>query len=263
MRLYKFCKPEHNAIRSHQLLVGSLQYYRSIENEEIADKGEGSYKFNIQFSDQIKIDIEIANLLFDGAIGYGNNHNFRIPGSFSAHVKHLEIGSVSDDFVIINKAEVQIDRVFPNIFIFCMSIQPENSKNPFQGYSDEWSIPIQNANEFARIISMLIQENIRFSDIGHQITENNPISSLNRIQVAWQHKPVIYRDRDIIYNKDNLYNKDSLIETVINIPFVKPKKFSSENEYRFAFQIQDGTHVFPPISERIFLPLNHLNRILG
>lgn len=260
MNLYKFCRPEHKIGDAKFLRMGTLFDFREIENDEIRDEAEGTYKFDIEFRVKVELDRRIANLLLSGAMHFGSEKPpVQIPGTISADVKNIKIVDNTGENVIVEDTSVSVTRTVNNQFIFCMSYMDGGEPiSPFSDYNSYWSIPVWRANEFAQKLSELIMSHSPFSEINEDIQNKNSFSSFANISIQWNYGPVNYIDKNIIFDNAADISYDKFLNTMINIPFTKPRKFSSEREYRFAFRISDRSLEYPPKSP-IFVPLNTLH----
>ncbi|MCZ8185406.1 MAG: hypothetical protein O9308_03430 [Beijerinckiaceae bacterium] len=260
MPLFKYCKKEHNIKTSSGIFLGTLDLYKEIENHEIADTGEGQFFFNIKFERNTKIDLDIANLIFHGVARFGEGKRVFLPGYVNAKVKNIKINKITDEYVEIECAESEIHRTIQNSFIFCMSDQDE-PKKVFDGYDDFWSIPDHKISQFASKISRLLIENLEINDI--KLQPNSKIIKLRDINIRFEHGRVRYESRNLVFNDQIEYNRNRIIDTLTNIPFIKPEKFKNENEYRFVFYVSDHEKYIEPKLKSILLPNNIFSNIVA
>src|SRR5688572_13686171 len=140
MPLIKFCKAAHNIRRAGTLQIGSLYWYRGIENKEIRDASEGKFEFSIDFPEEIELDRRWANLLFHPLVGFGDTADApRFAGSISAHAERMHLVRQTRDSVIVKETRVKIERTVNNCLMFCMSLFEGAHHNPFVDYEDHWT----------------------------------------------------------------------------------------------------------------------------
>ena len=257
MQLFKFCKPEHNINKGAKLQIGTLYGYRKIENLELRDEHEGVYHFTIDFPQEITLDRQWSNLLFQGAINFGGRDETpRLPGDMNAEITKLHVVAQTGNHVIVKDTSVKITRNINNCLIFCMSLLDAPEAKPFEGYNDHWSVALQNTNDFSQRLGSLIfqQANLSLFE-GLGLSDHTP-ASLRRLGIHVRHKKVTYRDRHIVITKDNIPKYEEILETLSDIAFVKPERFNKESEYRFIFELNDGRRSFSPKTENLLLTLN-------
>ena len=262
MSLFKFCNPEHNVHRGSHVQVGTLFKYRDIEDAGLRDEHEGKYQFQITFPKPIELDRRWANLLLQGAIAFGDTHDVpRFAGSFSTHIDKLHIIEQKGDSVIVEDTQIKIDRGVHNCLLFCMSAFPDAAPSPFPQYSDNWSFPDALANEFGRRLGSLIYQQAKLSSFDDSIAKTHSAATVTALSLNVRHQRVIYRDREIIITPESRPPFDELIQVLSDIAFIKPKKYSAEQEYRFAFELGDGRNIFPPKVDHLLLNPNILTNL--
>lgn len=259
MQLFKFCNQEHNIHRGAKLQVGTLFGYRTIEDPELKDEAEGKYKFQIDFPEPIELDRRWANLLLQGTIAFGETADVpRFPGSYRAHAERLHMVTQTKDGVVVTDTRIQIEREVPNCLIFCMSLLDSAEKKPFGTYSDHWSIPEHRADEFGRRLGSLIFQQAKLSAFDEAILNRHSAATVQGLSLNVRHQRVTYRDRQLVITPKSRPSFEELVGVLSDIAFVKPERFSSEQEYRFVFSLVDGQAIFPPRVERLLLNPNVL-----
>lgn len=263
-RIIKFCKKEHNVFNGGKLLIGNLEKYRSIENDELVDGGEGTFEFQIEFLDGAVISAEWANLIFQGLIGFGDTgKSVRLPGHVSAHVEELNINHVLGDKVDFKYARAKIQYTYPNAFLFCASMAQNESKeeNPFEQYDDSWVVGSdQNTlNAFSARIGRLIIEQALGRHIARS-TENLSFAMLKDLGVQIRHGPVQYVDRLLKITEETDQNFDNLIQQYLDVPFCKTKDYQNEKEYRFMFVPTAVDRLLTVENLDLFLEMHTLKR---
>lgn len=259
MQLIKFCKPEHNIHRGAKLQLGTLYGYRSIEDPAIRDEAEGTFEFNIEFPEEIELDRQWCNLLFQGTFAFGQANDIpRFQGGFSTHVERLHMVRQNADSVVLRDTLVKITRNMNNSFIFCMSLMDDIQKRPFDDYEDNWAFSEHKANEFSRRLGGLIFNQAKLNDFDDVISKIHSPATASRLNLNVKHQKVTYRNRNLQINPANKPSFHELVEVLSNIEFLKPESFQHENEYRFVFELNDGQSIFTPKSKSLLLTLNPL-----
>ncbi len=258
MPLFKFCHPAHHIQRAATLKVGTLHGYRALENPELRDSGEGKYDFSLSFDGEVTLETRLANLLLSGAVGFGDTDGkVGIPGNFSAYVERLQIVRSDPKGVTVADTQVNISRSLSNCLVFCMSQLDDARQCPFEGYDAHWSIRDDAAEVFVRRLGNLIFQHAKLSSFEPDVRQIHSASSVQSLQLSFQHRRVIYRDRNFHVTRENVPSFDDVLRLVNEIPFVKPIRFSNEQEYRFTFTLADGQRLFIPIGD-VYLPLSFI-----
>lgn len=254
MQLIKFCKPEHNIHRGAKLQLGTLFGYRSIENAELRDEAEGRYEFTIEFPNEIELDRRWCNLLFQGTFSFGDSDDTpRFPGSHTTYTEKLHVVRQTANGVVIRDTTVRISRSVNNCLIYCMSLLETAGASPFLQYKDHWGFPINKAEQFTHRLGSLIFQQAKLSQFDDAISENHSPATVQTLVLQGMHRKVIYRDRHLRITEQSRPTLEDLMEILADIPFVKPKRFAHENEYRFVFELHDGQRFFPPKQQNLLV----------
>jgi len=262
MPLFKFCKPEHNLHRGAKLQVGTLYKYRQIEDPGLRDEHEGKYRFHVTFPRPIELDRRWTNLLLQGAVAFGDASDVpRFPGSFQTYIEKLHVIETKPNSVVVEGTRIQVERDVPNCLMLCMSAFPDAGCNPFPQYSDSWSFPEHLANEFSRRLGSLIYQQAKLSSFADSILKLHSPATVTALSLNVRQQRVIYRDREITITPESRPSFEELIKIFSDIAFVKPTKYSSEQEHRFVFELSDGRHMFEPKVDHLLLNPNVLTSI--
>lgn len=264
MLLAKSCKPEHNIKTSKTIRVGSLNEYRTTENLQIADKGEGTITFSLHFDGEVEVPIRFYNLISGAASqiiqdGYAvPDHSF--PGHSHCYWEHERYQIRRNGFITLIDSSAIITRKAFNSFVFCMSeVRDElECKNMFEDYSDSWLVPKERAEYWLRGVNYLLHKRIKEEhDLGNYITPKGIPPEELVMRVA--HRPVTYQPRDIRINNQNPHNFEEVINSLAHISFTKPEDpFAKEKEYRFEFIITHKGAVIEPSVNSIILDVPEL-----
>jgi hypothetical protein len=254
----------HNGAK---LLVGNLSKYRTIEVAELADSGEGTFDFSIEISGRVEMENSWANLLFQGAIGLGDDQNaIRFPGFFETKAENIEIESVGLSSTIFTRAFARIRCTYPNAWIFCASISDGDplKRNPFQAYDDYWEVgqDQRSLDEFAYKVASLISRQIAVRKIDFDIA-SLPFAAFKQLGISVRHGPVQYLPREIMINQHTPQNIKQIVQAYLDVPLCKPLSYSNEREYRFMFAPSVGGRDLGVIQEDLFLNPNYLTGPYG
>lgn len=259
MRLFKFCNPEHNLFKGSRIRVGTLYGYRHIENSDLRDDKEGQYTFQLSFPERIELDRDWANLVLQRAIAFGETRHLpQFPGNFSVHIENLQVVKQTPTGVVVENTRVQIERHVPNCLIFCMSAFESANSNPFPRYKDHWSISEASAQDFGVRLGNLIFQQVKLSSFDEALSRRHSPATVPTLSLGLRHKRVIYRERELVITPDHRPSFDELLQAMADIPFVKPLKHESEQEYRFVYDLRDPGHIYPPKIEPVDINPNAL-----
>lgn len=241
MYLVKSCRKEHNVKTSDTLMLGSLYYYRSVENLEIRDEGEGTATYEISIDGPIAIDRGWLNTILQGAVKHRSDEEpHRLSGELdiNLHTYHWLPGPAQGP-INVNKLHATIKRQCFNSFVFCMSSveTPEVAEEIFKGYEDYWMIPESKsealAGEIARALDKAVREGRR---TGNHVIDPN--ISFDDLTYHCQRTTVMYTSREVLINHHSAVTAEEFLKRLTNIAFLKPLKFSHEKEYRFCFTLE-------------------------
>ncbi|CAM4096066.1 hypothetical protein BOTU111921_11490 [Bordetella tumbae] len=238
MRLVKSCRPEHNVrtTLAAQIQLGTFNYYRAHENQEIADSLEASNSLAVSIRGPIKIPARFYNALVGERFSFEAERYppiCKLPTALETHVKILRVRL--GDPVLVFEAEFDIHRALPNGFTFCMSQLDDASIRPFQSYEDSWSIPWEKADLFAwhlgRMVAMQ-HEPGWFEPRFLEDWESGKIAA-GKLVFNTHHRAVLYSDRElkILSGTEDELNK--VFTRIRTLAFTKPSHFAPEREYRF------------------------------
>lgn len=270
MKLIKSCRSEFNPLKGADIQVGSYEYYRSVENDEIRDAGEASVGVEIEWLGRHEISADLYNELMQGGVHIGGGDvKSRIPGNFSMRIHNLNIVKSIGDKVVIENFSATIHRCHMNNYIYCMSLVEDDSMGGiFDGYDDFWSLPMDKANDFALFLASELREQLNISDFSYDAMKDLSFSQIERggLHVHVQHQAVQYLDRKVSLNSSNEKEVVDALSRIGNMVFTKPSEFSSDREYRFQFSFYlnfpDGRRLFvSPEKDRFLIRLNRLKMI--
>lgn len=259
MLLAKSCKPEHNIKTGRTIRIGSLNEYRTTENLQIADRGEGTITFSLHFDGEVEIPMSFFNLINGAGVQIVQDGYACIDQSFTGHSHcnwaRMEYEIRKNGFVTLIDSSATINRRSFNSFVFCMSeVRDElECRNMFKDYTDCWSIPRERAEYWLRGVNYLLHKRIKDEhDLGNFIIpkEISPEELVMRVA----HRPITYQPRDIHINNQNSKDFESVISSLKNISFTKPEDpFAKEKEYRFEFIITHKNRIIEPSVNSIIL----------
>jgi hypothetical protein len=259
--IVKYCHEEHNCLKGSKLLIGNTYKYRSIENDELRDDGEGTFDFSIEILEGATLPTQWANLIFQGIIAFGNAPPIRFPGRFDAHIESVEIDAVRENDIVFKHAKANIKFSDLNKFVFCTSsveLDPM-AERPFQQYNDFWVVgqsQDQLDNFAGRIASALLHQ-MKFQNLKMQLTDKR-VADFKNLVINVEHRKVEYVERNLVINKELIGNFDAIIRTYLSSSFVKTKNFSREREYRFVFSPIINNQIIEVSNTDVLLDLNLL-----
>lgn len=246
--LFKFCPTDKNPLNGcNTIRLGTLFGFRNIENELLRDEGEGEFEYKIRFPSLTQVSQEWIS-------------QFELGGGGSAQVGRMVVvnGKISIEDVTLKGSD-------HNCWIFCVSMSGDAAGNISEAHQDKWKVPSPRVNDFVSYLTQLLWENISASDLPDSLLGG---SSLHQIQtglsLSAEMRAVKYVDRREI----NIYNEqDFPVERIKNlkaeIPFMKPKRFEAEREFRFAFWLNYKNERVSITDKAKILHLRPIDRFLG
>ncbi len=132
------------------------------------------------------------------------------------------------------------------------------NNNPFDSYTDYWNFPIEKAEQFAIRIGKLIISQAPMEAFEQEHIKKLSVESLKNLKLHIRNQKVLYNDRVLNVTNENMITFNDLVRTINDIPFMKPTTYKNEREYRFAFVLNDGEKVIPPVIDDIYVELNAL-----
>lgn len=263
IRTVKFCESQHNALNGSSILIGNLQKYREIEKAEIVDDGEGGFDFIVDISGGAVVPNSWANLIFQGAIGFGDGEAVRVPGRVSAHIDSLHIEYTGEHETAFEHARAKIRYDCPNAFLFCTSMVAGDPKdeNQFSSYDDFWEVAQGQGdqNRFATKLGQMIFATASAAYLESDLSHFS-LAELQNMAIDVRHGPVHYVDREFLITKKTDQNFEMMIKKYLDVPFCKPVSYSKEKEYRFLFTPRLGDQIVPVKNKDLFVEVNVLKQ---
>lgn len=219
--LFKFCDPKHNIVSGcNTIRLGTLWGFRSEEDDFLRDRGEGEFEYKIKFPKPTQVS---SAWLSEFSADVGERLSIK---GFGANNGIYEIESAS------------LRGSFSNSWIFCLSRSQSAAGNISRAYNDKWMIEGKNINKFSQYVAGLLFESIRISDLPETLLRDYSIKEIYEgISLDFQMRAVQYVDRFIEINSEEDLPVQRLREIKQNIPFMKPKIFSEEQEFRIVYSL--------------------------
>lgn len=219
--LFKFCDPKYNIIDGcNSLRIGTLWGFRKEENDLLRDEGEGEFEFKIDFPAVTPVSQAwVSEFEFDagGAINIGE---MRFDGGGVAIKSATLKGSTH------------------NCWIFCVSLSDRAAGYVSKAHDSKWMIPEKKIQEFGIFVASLLRSQISLHDLPSHLVEKHSVQELHSgLALQVQMQKVEYTDRIKEVRDESDFPLEKVRELKKNIAFIKPKRFSAEQEFRFAFWI--------------------------
>lgn len=234
--LTKYCSKDHN-IRAgcNSLRIGTLYGFREEENALLRDEGEGSFSYRISFPDYTPVPDSWVNE-FSTIVGTAFEPDMKITDG-QAHIKSLTI-----------------DGGEPNAWIYCTSMGISNVSGSLStAHTDSWNFPMESAKNFLELLIFSLSKTSTLEDIPEH--ERNVISFgqfLNEFKLEGKMGPVEYVDRNLSISSVQEFPISEIKKLKERIPFMKPKRFKDENEFRMVIRLFiAGRQISVPIAARI------------
>ncbi|WP_299924202.1 hypothetical protein [uncultured Pelagimonas sp.] len=238
------------------LQLGSFDYYRTIENDDLRDEFEA--KRHTVF-ENCKLSSRDWNFLSGGGLASKGYSTPELYGELTLAMPGEVVILNRDGWVEI-KGRIVCDYTSFDSFICCTSIDDGSFAWPHDPVgTDHWTIKYKDANKFSEALRQIVKKHLQNDEtLLEQISELNelPAGQLTKetIRVAARYDWVEYKTRRISYTGDlRGLNLSDGLEHLLS-PFVKDpiEKFKSEREYRFCFNVLFKTE------ERQFRPIRKL-----
>jgi hypothetical protein len=228
--VFKHCNPEHNiATGAKDILIGTLEGFRKIEKQKLADAGEGMYYYNIDIAEPISADW--ATKLTKDLETHNGNYNV---SNFDWKNRKLQF------------EKFQFNSVSLNAWVFCMSLS--GVIGTVADYTSCWKLDGNKIHTFSIKIAQLIKSSLTFEMLPDEVTDVVPIEQLpRRLGIEVRHRQIGYLERDVTLTSEGDLPINQIDEWKESIAFTKPISYFSEDEYRFIFYLTlDGNRVSVP-----------------
>ncbi|PZX26353.1 hypothetical protein LY44_01047 [Rhodobacter capsulatus] len=219
--LFKFCAPEHNIFNGcNTIRVGTLWGFRDEENAHLRDEGEGTLDYKIRFPDLTPVSNEWIS---------------EIGGDIA---RNVHIGQMQFSNGIFSIREASIAASYANCWVFCVSTTSDAAGNISCAHNSKWTIPGEKVTDFATYIAQLLWESVDLLDLPATIRDTKSLQEIQRgLSLNAEMRPVTYRDRVIIATCEEDFPVSEVRALKESIPFIKPRSFESEREFRFLFHL--------------------------
>jgi hypothetical protein len=255
VRLVKHCKKEHNIFTNSEakLQLGSLYYYRSIEDPDIRDEEEGIFIYKITAGEHEALTFEASNLLF-GEINQGQYYEevFKHRGTTKLVVEKSQTlefshfpGPDGKPIFYISRCDGTITRELFDTYIFCMSIDDGTDEAKFSEYDDSWSIPIEDAGKLSRAIAISIATQAPISS-WKGLQEAATLIPDGKTVIETRHGNVHYMNKSVVVDGSDNAAVLNLINRVNDSAFTKPPSYLNDKEYRFIFMVNRDSYAYEP-----------------
>lgn len=250
MYLVKSCYQRDNIRIRKTIKIGTLTEYRDTEDEQIADRHEGS----------ISLFFDLNN--FHMPIPLHNQINTFSHASSNFHLKELQLrpNPLFSNHLYAKKYSAESSLVKLNRYIFCISAL-QNAlmcQDIFKEYDDFWYFNSDRIKLFGDIISTAI-----LKEINNRTNNNEELFTTSikgkPLNLRWYANRIVYTQRDIEIDNLRLYkNQDEIRYYLSEGHMVKPKSFQHEQEFRFVFDIYCNGTLVHPLNKPLFADAQHL-----
>ncbi|WP_152650903.1 hypothetical protein [Pantoea anthophila] len=232
MYIVKSCHSRNNPFVGKTIRIGSIDEYRHTEIEEIADKGEATFSFNIDLN-----NAHISIALFN-ALQYGN-------GMLSTSMVEEWSGmrrSPVEGYIYFQRMKGRHIWNGNNCLVFCMSCldAPEDASELFDSYDDYWYFEENKLQMVGELIRQQVESKLKKNilDTGNKAA----VKRAKRFSCKMKVQKVTYSSRhiNIRNNSHDARGSKFLTEIVQNYRYLKPERYSHEKEVRFIFECYDG-----------------------
>lgn len=252
--LTKFCPPEFNIRKDcNTIRIGTLYGFRAIENEQLRDAGEGTFRYSVEFPEPTKVSHEwISAFEVEGGAESG------IDSGVEANITGF---SIMPDGVVVES--MSLSGSCHNCWIYCLSKSSGSAGNISDTHQDKWSISIDKLEEFANYLAVQLLDSLVFSDLPESIANDFGLLELGkRLSVKFEIRDVGYGSREVhLLSEDDL--PISEIEFIRDsVAFIKPKMFVDEREVRIAFWLYFDNKRISISGREKFISLRPIDKII-
>lgn len=244
--LFKFCPSKYDISNGcNTIRIGTLWGFREEENELLRDKGEGEFEFRIQFPKLTPVSNEWISEIGMDASG-------------SAYIEEMQ----SDGGAISIKGAT-LKGSSHNCWIFCVSMGGDAVGNVSEAHESQWTIPGDKVQEFGNFLATSIWKNVSIDDLDPNFSKNHSLQEINAgLALQMEMRPVIYDVRDAHIQSEIDFPVDKVRELKSSIPFLKPKTFSLEKEFRFAFWLSFNNQRISVNNKPKILQLREIDQLI-
>ncbi|HCP24904.1 MAG TPA: hypothetical protein DIT85_00210 [Pantoea ananatis] len=248
MFMVKSCFSKDNIHSRKTVKIGTLDEYRNTEHEQIVDKFEGTFRFNINLVDA-HIDSGVFHFL-------QSSHN-----SFVKHYYHdmqMQGSShVVDNSYFLKKFDMVIELQNTNRFIFCISHlkNVDDCIGIFEDYDDHWSFKASYTKLVTEELSASLNKEIMIREsAGIKVFEGEYEPEKLSFKVTIQ--KIDYKHRSMQIDNELFYRElTKIIEAFKGTSFIKPDSYAKEKEFRFIFDFYYQGKLLSPKSKSIIIPI--------
>lgn len=245
MYLVKSCYQRDNIWNRKTIKIGTLTEYRDTEDEQIADRHEGS----------INLFFDLNN--FHMPIPLLNEINTFSHASSNFHFKDLQLrpNPIFPNYIYAKRYSAESSLLKLNRYIFCMSALSNAllCHDIFKEYDDFWYFHSDRIKLFGDITSVAILKEVinRTNKDEELFTTSIKGKPLN---LRWYATRIKYTQRDIEIDNLKFYkNHDEIRYYLSEGHMVKPINFQHEQEFRFIFDIYCNGVLVHPLNKPLFV----------
>lgn len=260
MLLAKNCKHKDSLKVRKTIKLGTLDHYRTIEDEDLRDRGEGQFELWLKFDGPVELEnIWLNSILSGSGFTLPGIEVPRLPARGAINFESLRIIEGNFYKTTLQTCKALVSREVLNGFIFCMSLvnEPNEAIGLFPKCDDCWYMDSRKAHAIADEISRLLIEKIEIGRVtgDHVVPADIP---LNGLGVMFNHRLVEYVPRSIEISKASDMTMEKFVTLTEDMSFIKPASFSNEKEYRFTFTIFANDMMIEPIIPTVILDAGEL-----
>lgn len=217
--LFKFCAPEHNLVEGcNTVRLGTLWSFRKEENTHLRDEGEGEFEFRIEFPSLTPVSQAWIS-------------EIQVDNEGSARIGELQFNNG-----VVSLRTVSLKGSYSNGWIFCVSKSSSAAGNISKAHPSKWMISGEKVGEFGQYLGHLLWQSITADDLPADLLKNHSLQEIQKdLQLSFDARDVEYVERVQSIRSEADFPVEKLRELKGKIPYLKPKSFADENEFRFAF----------------------------
>ncbi|WP_233594126.1 hypothetical protein, partial [Pseudomonas amygdali] len=227
------------------LRVGTLYDFRTIENENLRDEGEGTFLYRVEFPALTKVSSDWLAA-------------FKFQGQARIRIGHMEPSSSG-----VRIKDFTMEGAGHNCWIYCMSLSTDSAGDISKTHEDKWSIPEDKFTEFGNYLGALLWESIGVNDLPDEIVKNNSLQSIQkRLRLDIDVRIVEYKERALYIDKESDLPIQQIQALERTMAFIKPVDFAPEREVRIAFWLSFDNKLISISNNPKFLSLRPIDGLL-
>jgi hypothetical protein len=260
LALVKFCRADHHLGISEKIQLGSLEYFKRMENDDLRDSDEGTIEVEISHPEGVFIPRNLVGRALPGMVSYEGEQESKAKLTVSGRLPQVQM--MSSGLLVRGLIKYRARAI--NSLVFCMSVGNPKKFNTVKEYKAKWQFPFSDRDRFASLLQKSVEDNLLAEwqvvpDARNWSNVDN--SAPKRVSVVHRHVRYL-SDRSIMIRKMDEFHLKKLEDIFDDIAFIKPNAFKGEREYRFVVKVHAGDDELQCTPLTVLLPAQPFRNIL-